>query len=117
MSEARGLFERIESRYAQTRIRLEVPEWADGNGAPAVLYSRLFTAREEQDIAKHLTHGDDPAVWARLVHQKAEGENGERLFTGVDYPTFARRVEALVVKRIGMAILAGRVEREIARGN
>ncbi len=113
--EGAALWARLTARRA-SRIRIEVPEWGE-DGAPCVIYAHPYTAAEEAAIYAHLEHADDPAVWSRVVHQKAEGEGGERLFSHVDYPLFARTVDGLICRTVALQIMAGRVSRETAAGN
>ena len=90
------------------RQRIDVPEWG-APGKPLIIYWTPATMQERRNIFKTDEEGRAPdggMVYVRALLQKAQGENGKRLFDGVtDEADLLHKVDPMVVERVGMAIL------------
>lgn len=110
------LWEKIQAS-SDERLRIEVPEWGTDDD-PMIVYATCCTIQDESRVRKAVQgDGDSPDTWARLVWQKVQNEDGKREFDGVDFALFKRKVPAIVCRKIGLQIYAGRTTVEEAEGN
>lgn len=83
----------------QPITEVTVPEWADENGDPTIIYSTPFTMKERQTLYK-FADGDDLEFMIRLVIMKALDSDGKKLFDLTDKKTFENSVDPNVIMRI-----------------
>lgn len=99
------------------RLRLVVPEWGPED-SPAVVYALPASIEDEARVRQVVKRADDPETWARLVYNKLVDENGDRIFSGVGFAEFKRKVPAVLSLRLGQQIYLGHhVSVEEAEGN
>lgn len=82
-----GLAKELRNRREVSRRRIEVEAWADESGDPFVLYCRPITCYDLNEIQKrHPKMLESPTVSSMvdLIVMKAEGEDGDKLFTAAE---------------------------------
>jgi hypothetical protein len=88
-------------RHAESLGRkvTEVPEWADDDGNPTVLYSKPITLFEMRKWWAGMQK-DDITVFVDLIIAKAEDVDGEKVFTIEDKQPLLRTAEFSVLARV-----------------
>jgi len=82
-----GLAKELRSRREIKRRRIEVEAWSDEFGHAFVMYCRPITCYDLNEIQKrHPKMLESPTVASMvdLIVMKAEGEDGEKLFTAAE---------------------------------
>jgi hypothetical protein len=87
-------FQRLDTR------QIEVPEWADDQGKPMIIYCTPITLAEKAKIARA---GDEFGRVMMLVHAliiKAQDADGKKLFTVADKKALSEKADPDVIARI-----------------
>lgn len=82
-----GLARELRNRREVKRRAIYVPEWADGSGQPFTMYARPITCYDLNELQKkHPKFMENTTISAMvdLICMKAEGDDGEKLFTAED---------------------------------
>ena len=82
-----GLARELRNRRQVKRRAIYVPEWADESGQPFTMYARPITCYDLNELQKkHPKFMENTTIAAMvdLICMKAEGEDGEKLFTAED---------------------------------
>jgi hypothetical protein len=99
-----SILDRAKAHFdAQEVKRIEVPEWADENGNPTIIFSEPFTLADRKTLAK-FAKDDDMEFVVRLVIMKAMTEDGNKVFDLSDKPVLMNKVDPVVITRIANEI-------------
>ena len=99
-----SILERAKAHFESKEIkRIEVPEWGDDNGNPAVIIAEPFTLADRKTLLK-FAKDDEMVFVVRMVIMKAMNENGEKLFDLSDKPVLMNKVDPAIILRIANAI-------------
>lgn len=110
-----NILDRAKAHFDKQEIkRIEVPEWGDEDGNPAVITAEPFTLADRKSLAK-FAGDDDMEFLVRLVIMKALDENGKKLFDLSDKPTLMNKVDPTVILRIANLISATPSVEEMAK--
>lgn len=103
--------ERATSHYKAKKLKqIEVPEWADENGTPLVIYVEPFTLRDQGRLHQATKNSSESEALAELLVLKAMDANGEKLFTIEDKHALRTQVDANIVARVSAQIMMVDVE-------
>lgn len=92
--------ERATAHFGRLPVRaIEVPEWADAEGRPLVVYCTPATLAERAKIARHAEEGRH-ATLAYTVIFKAKDAQGAPLFTIEHKHALMTRVDSDVLARL-----------------
>lgn len=92
-----SILDRAKAHFDQQEIiEIKVPEWADENGEPTVIFSKPFTLAERKTLYKFAKE-DDLEFMVRLVIMKSLDADGNRIFDLSEKPTFLNAVDPNVV--------------------
>lgn len=78
---------------------IEVPEWADEKGSPAVIYSKPFTLNEKKKLYK-FAKDDDLEFVVRVVIMKSLDKDGSPMFDLSDKISLLNKVDPDVLTRL-----------------
>lgn len=110
-----SLRERIAAnRAARQRKTIEVDEWGD-NGVPLTIYFTEVTARDVDKIQrKHKDFLSNPTVvgMVDVIINKAEDEQGEKLFTLEDKPVLLGEPLGLIGEVFAVAFSSLSIEEQ-----
>jgi len=105
------VLDRVKAHYGRNaagdgRASIAVPEWGEerpgGTIEPLAIYWQPLTLADLRQSRR----GGQEADFAELVALKAEDRNGDKLFDLMEAPPVLRnKADALVVTRIGLAML------------
>lgn len=93
----------------------EVPEWADDQGKPLVIYVEPFTLKDKTRLQVAAKTGSEVDAIVELIVLKCKDSQGENMFTIEDKPLLRNQVDANVLERISQEIM--RVDVEDIRKN
>lgn len=88
---------------------LEIPEWGDEAG-PLCIHVTPLTMRERDILSKYQENPRELMIEAVIL--KAKDTNGESLFSKEDKPLMKTNVDAAILERIGLFILAAPTQDE-----
>lgn len=109
-----SILDRAKAHFeSQETKRIEVPEWADENGNPTVIFAEPFTLEERKKLVK-FSKEDDMEFIARLVIMKALNEDGSKVFDLSDKPALMNKVDPQVVMRLANEISASPTVEEMS---
>jgi hypothetical protein len=93
---------------AQGQKHVDVPEWVGDDGQPVRIYFRPLTLAERAAIRQAMDPAADPTSEEviRTIVAKATDEAGGKLFNRGDVPTLRRQVDANILSRIFLAMIA-----------
>ena len=97
-----GLAKELRNRRKQARRKIEVAEWGDDDGA-FTLYCRPITCYDLNELQrKHPTVLQNPSIASMvdLIVMKAEGQDGEKLFTSAEDKIDLMGEETMIVSEI-----------------
>jgi hypothetical protein len=101
-----SVLDRATAHFESKEVkRIEVPEWGDENGTPAVLMFEPFTINEQKTLRK-IAKDDETEFVVRLVIMKVMDESGNKVFDLSDKPTLMNKVDPNIIIRIAGAITA-----------
>lgn len=96
-----SLIDRVKEQFTRQPVRvIEVPEWADEDGKPLLIYVTPLTLSEKQRLQ---TIGEEHGYIARLAHvlvMKARDEQGKALFTIADKHALMHSADTEVIARV-----------------
>jgi hypothetical protein len=78
---------------------IEVPEWGDDEGSPALIYYRVPNMKERSDVYRYIEKGGLEGVVMTLI-LVAKDENGEPIFRKPQKDELMRSVDPDVIDRI-----------------
>ena len=100
------MMSRLEARWqARGRTVIEIPELPDEHGQPTRWYAKPFTILDSKGLSPYLEASDDDG-YVEVIIRKAEDADGEPLFDKGDKPKLKRILEAAIVKRVAIEIIA-----------
>lgn len=98
------ILDRAKAHFDKQEVkRIEVQEWADEDGNPAVIYSEPFTLADKKTLIKFAKE-DDLEFIVRLLIMKCRDEDGKKIFDLSDKPTLMNKVDPSIVVRIANQI-------------
>ena len=101
-----SILDRAKAHFDNQEIkRIEVPEWGDDDGNPAIIMAEPFTLSDRKSLAK-FADGDDMEFLVRLVIMKALDEDGKKIFDLSDKPVLMNKVDPAVILRVANQISA-----------
>ncbi len=110
------LCDRLDARMAGANwIRIEIPEWADGDDT-FIAYSKPWTLADERRVARWIKD-DSSEGFAAVVVNKLCTIDGDALFDTADRVRLMRNTEAHVLKRIAGEIMGSTIDQEEAAKN
>lgn len=106
-----AILDRAKAHFDNKEIRrIEVPEWGDDNGNPAIITAEPFTLADRKTLLKFAKE-DEVEFYVRLIIMKAMDESGQKVFDLSDKPVLMNKVDPAVLIRLANAIsLAPTVE-------
>jgi hypothetical protein len=109
-----SVLDRAKAHFQSQELkRIEVPEWADEQGNPTVLFSEPFTLKDSQGLAKFAKE-DGAEFVVRLIIMKAINEDGSKAFDISDKPALMNTVDPNVLNRIAAEISKAKDVEEMA---
>jgi hypothetical protein len=100
------ILDRATAHFEKQEIkRIEVPEWGDDNGNPAIIMCEPFTLADRKALLKY-AQDDDMEFLVRLVIMKALDDVGNKIFDLSDKPTLMNKVDPSVILRLANEISA-----------
>lgn len=97
--------EQARAHFGRLAVRtIEVPEWADADGKPLVVYARPMTLHDKARLAAVAAQVGDVEMMAHVLLMKAENAQGEKLFTLEDKHLLLKQVDPNVLGRVAVAI-------------
>jgi hypothetical protein len=108
-----SLAKRIADRQQKARKCIEVIEWGEDSDSPLMIYSGPMLALEMDRIQRKHPNFFQSATIAGMVDLiilKAEGQDGEKLFTLEDKPTLMREEFSLIARVAGEMIASTSAE-------
>ncbi len=82
-----GLAKELRNRRELVRREVIVPAWSDADGQPFKMYCRAITCYDLNELQKkhpQFLENTTIAAMVDLIVMKAEGEDGEKLFTAAE---------------------------------
>ena len=104
-----GLAKELRQRREVKRRRIEVKAWADKDGRPFVLFCRPITCYDLSILQKkHPRFLEETTIASMvdLICMKAEGEDGDKLFTAAEDKVDLMGEETTVVSDIAQQMFA-----------
>jgi hypothetical protein len=99
-----SILDRAKAHFdAQGMKKIEVPEWADEQGNPTVLYSSPLSMNDRKAL-RSAADGDETEFLVRLVILKCELDDGVKAFDLSDKPLLMKKVDPNVIQRIASKI-------------
>lgn len=99
-----SILERAKAHFDKKEIkRIEVPEWGDEDGNPAIVIAEPFTLADRKTLLK-FAKDDEMEFVVRLVIMKAMDEDGKKLFDLSDKPVLMNKVDPAIILRLANAI-------------
>lgn len=108
-----SLAKRIADRQNAARRVIEVAEWGEDDGSPLAIHCGPLLALEIEKIQrKHPNFFQQMSIQGMvdLIILKAEGKDGEKLFTLEDKPVLMREEFTIITRVAGEMISATTVE-------
>ena len=97
--------ESVKAHFAlYKRRRVEVPQWAQEDGTPLVLYSDPMTLADKQKVRGYLEEHGDVIGLVHLLILKARTEDGKPVFTLDDKHALVHKADPDVIARIAREI-------------
>lgn len=95
-----SILDRAKSHFEnQETKQIEVPEWADDDGNPTIIFAEPFTLAERKTLSK-FAKDDDMEFLVRLVIMKSLDESGKKVFDLSDKPALMNKVDPTIITRI-----------------
>jgi hypothetical protein len=99
-----SILDRAKAHFETQEVkRIEVPEWGDESGNPAIIMSEPFTLADRKSLIK-FAQDDDMEFLVRLIIMKALDESGNKIFDLSDKPTLMNKVDPNVLLKIANQI-------------
>lgn len=99
-----SILDRAKAHFDSQNVKkIEVPEWADDNGNPTILYSHPVSMNDRKALSTAAA-GDEYEFLVRLVILKCELEDGSKAFDLSDKPMLMKKVDPNVIQRIANKI-------------
>lgn len=98
------ILDRAKAHFDRQELkRIEIPEWGDDEGNPAVIYSEPFTLQDKKTLVKFAKE-DDLEFIVRLVIMKAIDGDGKKIFDLSDKPVLMNKIDPAVIIKIANKI-------------
>lgn len=99
-----SILDRAKAHFDSQGVKkIEVPEWADDNGNPTILYSSPVSMNDRKAL-RQAADGDEAEFMVRLVILKCELEDGSKAFDLSDKPMLMKKVDPNIIQRIASKI-------------
>lgn len=99
-----SILDRAKAHFDSQGIKkIEVPEWADEDGNPTILYSKPVSMSDRKSL-RAAADGDEAEFLVRLIILKCELEDGTKAFDLSDKPMLMSKVDPNIISRIANKI-------------
>lgn len=95
--------DRAKNHFTTLTVKkIPVPQWADDNGQPLIIYTKPLTVKDRENLSKlEKTVGAGLELIVYGIIRHALDEKGDPLFTLEDKPDLMHRADPSVVLSIG----------------
>ena len=101
-----SILDRAKTHFENIGIQsIDVPEWSDDDGKPAIIYWNPINLYEKNKLFKKSDNMNDVSILADIVVMKALDKDGNKLFTLEDKLALMHKVDSDVLSRIATAMV------------
>lgn len=112
-----AIMSRVKAHFNEKNVmrEIEVPEWADDEGNPTLIYHTPMTLHQRQYVDQQSKNNFERLVM--VVITKSLDKDGKKLFSLADKHGLMRAADSDVVSNIATQIVGGDEEVDVAEGN
>ena len=101
-----SILDRAKTHFENIGIQsIDVPEWSDDDGNPAIIYWNPINLYEKNKLFKKSDNMNDVSILADIVVMKALDKDGKKIFKLEDKMELMTKVDSDVLSRVATAMV------------
>ena len=101
-----SILDRAKTHFENIGIQsIDVPEWSDDDGKPAIIYWNPINLYEKNKLFKKSDNMNDVSILADIVVMKALDKDGKKIFKLEDKMELMTKVDSDVLSRVATAMV------------
>ena len=101
-----SILDRAKTHFENIGIQsIEVPEWSDDDGKPAIIFWNPINLYEKNKLFKKSDNLNDVSILADIVVMKALDKDGKKIFKLDDKMELMTKVDSDVLSRVATAMV------------